>query len=110
MHALDILDNSSLHIISSCVPTTEEQVDCVINMLQENFTPLLTHHHSSTSNLSSFIDTASGGNPTNKVATDDDLTGSTNTGSTTDSLANFAINKLHIDWKDLDFWKARQGK
>ena len=66
-------------------------------MLQESFTPLLTHHHSAISNLLSFLDTVTGGVPTNKVVTDDDLTGSTNTGSTTDSLANFAINKLHTD-------------
>ena len=79
-------------------------------MLQENFTPLLTHHHSVISNLSSFIDTTSGGVPANKVVTDDDSTGSTNTGSTTDTLATYAINKLHKDWKDMDFWKARGGK
>ena len=71
---------------------------------------VLTHHHFMISNLSSFLDKASGGVPTNKVATDDDSTGSTNTGSTTDSLATYAINKLHTDWKDLDFWKAGQGK
>ena len=72
-------------------------------MLKEDFTPLLTHHHSAISNILSLLDPASGGVSTNKVVTDDDLTGSTNTGSTTDTLANYAINKLHINWKDMDF-------
>ena len=54
-----------------------------------------------------------GGVPTdtNQVVTDDDLNGSTNTGSTTDTIANYAaINKLHANWKDMDFWKAGRGK
>ena len=106
LHGLEILEDSRLHIVSSCVPTTEECVDCVINMLQEDFISLQTHHHSAVSNLLSFLDTASGGVPTNKVAIDDDLTGSTNTGSTTNTLDTYAINKLHKNWKDLDFWKA----
>ena len=79
-------------------------------MLQDDFTPLLTHHHSAITNILSLLDSTSGGVSTNKVVTDDDLTGSTNTGSTTDSLAHYAINKLHTNWKDRDFWKARQGK
>ena len=43
---------------------------------------------------------------TNQVVTDDDSTGSTNTGSTTDNISNYAINKIHTNWKDVDFWKA----
>ena len=65
-------------------------------MLQDNFTPLLTHHHSVISNLSSFLNTASGGVPTNKFDTDDDSTGSTNTDST-GSLSELAINQLHVN-------------
>ena len=110
MHALEILEDSSLHIVSSCVLTTEDQIDHVVNMLKEDFIPLLTHHHSAISNISTLLVPVSKGVSTNKVVTDDDLTGSTNTGSTTDTLANYAINKLHTNWKDMDFWKAGQGK
>ena len=80
-------------------------------MLKEDFTPLLTHHHSTISNILALLNSTSGGVSTNKVVTDDDSTGSTNTGSTTDSLAHYAnaINKIHTNWKDMDFWKARQG-
>ena len=47
---------------------------------------------------------------TNQVVTDDDSDGSTNTGSTTGSIANYAaINRLHSNWRDMDFWKAGQG-
>ena len=83
-------------------------------MLQDDFTPLLTHHHSAITNILSLLDSTSGGVSINKVVTDDDSTGSTNTGSTTgsttDSLAHYAINKLHTNWKDKNFWKAGQGK
>ena len=101
LHALDILEDSPLHIVSSCVPTTKDWIDCVVNMLQDEFTPLLTHHHSAITNISSILDSTSEGVSTNQVVTDDDSTGSTNTGSTTgsttDSLAHYAINKLHTN-------------
>ena len=79
-------------------------------MLQDEFTPLLTHHHSAITNILSILDSTSGGVSTNQVVTDDDSTGSTNTGSTTDSLAHYAINKIHTTWKDKDFWMAGRGK
>ena len=110
LHALDILEDSPLHIVSSCVLTTDNQVDHVVNMLKEDFTPLLTHHHSAINNLLSLLDSTSGGVSTNKVVTNDDSTGSTNTGSTTNIIVNYAINKIHTNWKDMDFWKAGQGK
>ena len=75
--------------------------------MQDHVTPLLTHHHSVISNLSSFLDITPEGVPSNKD--DDESTGSTNTGSI-GSLAGLAINRLHVNWKDLDFWKAGQGK
>ena len=49
-------------------------------MLQDDSTPLITHHHSTITNLSSVMDAASRGVPTNKVVTDDEPTSSTNTG------------------------------
>ena len=79
-------------------------------MLQDDFTPLISHHHSAITNLSSVMEVASGGVTTNKVVTDDESNGSTNTGSTTDTFSHYAINKLHTNWKDQDFWKARLGK
>ena len=75
--------------------------------MQDNVTPLLTHHHSMISTLSSFLDTASGGVPLTKD--DDDSTGSINTGSTS-FLDELAINQLQTNWKDLDFWKTGQKK
>ena len=111
LHALDILEDSPLHIVSSCVPTTDDRMDHVVNMLKEDFTPLLTQHNSVISNLLSLMGSTSGGVSTNQVVTDDDLNGSTNTGSTTDTIANYAaINNLHAKWKDIDFWKAKRGK
>ena len=110
LDALDILEDSPLHIVSSCVPTTEDRVTWVVNMLQDDFTPLLTHHHSAITNIASVIDSPSGGVSINQVVTDDYLNGSTNTSSTTDSLTHYVINKLYINWKDRDFWKAKQGK
>ena len=56
----DILEDSPLHIVSSCVPITEDRVDWVVNMLKDEFTPLLTTHHSAITNLSSVMDSASG--------------------------------------------------
>ena len=97
-------------IVSSCIPTTEEQVHRVVNMLKDDITPLITPHHSAITNISSVMEAASGGIPTNKVVTDDESNGSTNTGSTTDTFANYAINKLHTTWQDQDFWKAGRGK
>jgi len=85
-------------------------VDHVLNMLKDDFTPLLTQHHSVISNLSSLMGSTSGGVSTNQVVTDDDSNGSTTTGSTTDTFSNYAINKLHATWKDKDFWMAGQGK
>ena len=110
LHALEILEDSPLHIVSSCIPTTEEQVHCVVNMLKDDITPLITHHHSAITNLSLVMKAASGGVLTNKVVTDDESNGSTNTGSTTDTFAHYAIKKFHTNWKDKDFWKAGQGK
>ena len=110
LHALDILEDSPLHIVSSCVPMTDDRADHVLNMLKEDFTPLLTQHHSVISNLSSLMGSTSGGVSTNQVVTDDDSNGSTNTGSTTDSLAHYTINKIHTTWKDKDFWMTGQGK
>ena len=95
LHALNILEDSPLHIVSFCVPTTEDCVDKVVNMLKDDFIPLLTHHHSAITNIASVMDST---------------TGSTNTGSTTDSLAHYAINKIHTTWKDKNFWMAGQGK
>ena len=110
LHALDILEDSPIHVVSSCVPTTDDRMDHVVNMLKDNFTPLLTQHNSVISNLSSLMGSTSGGVSTNQVVTDNDLNGSTNTGSTTDTIANYAaINKLHANWKDMDFWKAGRG-
>lgn len=86
-------------------------MDHVVNMLKEDVTPLLTQHNTVISNLSSLMGSTSGGVSTNQVVTDDDSTGSTNTGSTTNTIANYAaINKLHANWKDMDFWKAGRGK
>ena len=79
-------------------------------MLKDEFTPLLTTHHSAITNISSVLDSASGGVSTNQVVTDDDSIRSINTGSTTDSLAHYAINKIHTTWKDKDFWMAGRGK
>ena len=112
LHALDILEDSPIHIVSSCVPTTDDRMDHVVNMLKEDVTPLLTQHNTVISNLLSFMGSTSGGVPpdTNQVVTDDDSNGSTNTGSTTDTIANYAaINKLHANWKNMDFWKAGRG-
>ena len=110
LNALDILEDSPLHIVSSCVSTNEDRVARVVNMLQDDFTPLLTHHHSAITNIASVMDSTSRGVSINQVVTDDDLNGSTNTGSTTDSLAPYAINKIHTTWKDKDFWMAGRGK
>ena len=79
-------------------------------MLKNEFTPLLTTHHSAITNISSVLDSASGGVSTNQVVTDDESNGSTNTGSTTDSLAHYAINNINTTWKDKDFWMAGRGK
>ena len=71
----------------------------------------LDHYRSAISNLLSLMGSTSGGVSTNQVVTDDDSNGSTNTGSTTDTIANYAaINKIHTNWKDMDFWKAGRGK
>ena len=89
-------------------------------MLKEDVTPLLNQQNNVISNLSSMIVSASGGvatlpsggvpTETNQVVTDDDSTGSTNTGSTTGSLANYAaIHRLQSHWNDMDFWKAGRG-
>ena len=77
-------------------------------MLKEDFTPLLTQHHNVIANMSSFIDSTSGGvATTNQIVTDDDSNGSTKTGSTTNDIADYAaINNLHAKWKDMDLWKA----
>ena len=110
LHALDILEDSPLYIVSSCVTTTKDWVDRVVNMLQDEFTPLLTHHHSAITNILSVLDSTSGGVSINQVVTDDDSNGSTNTGSTTDTIAHYTINKIHTNLKDNDFWMAGQGK
>ena len=104
LHALDILEDSPIHIVSSCVPTTDDRVDRLASMLKEDVTPLLSQQHNVISNLSSMISSASGGvatlpsggvpTETNQVVTDDDSTGSTNTGSTTGSLANYAAIRV----------------
>ena len=60
LHALDILEDFPLHIVSSCVPITDARVDHVINMFKDDFTPLLTQHHSVISNLSSLMGSTSG--------------------------------------------------
>ena len=112
LNALDILEDSPIHIVSSCVPTTDDRMDYVVNMLKEDVTPLLTQHNTVISNLSSMLSSTSGGvaTDTNQVVTDDDSNGTTNTGSTTDTIANYAaIKKLHANWKDMDFWKAGRG-
>ena len=120
LHALDILEDSPIHIVSSCVPTTDDRMDHVVNMLKEDFTPLLTQHHNVIANMSSFIDSTSGGvattnqvvtDHTNQVVTDDDSNGSTHTGSTTNDIAAYAaINNLHAKLNNMDFWKAGRRK
>ena len=42
LDALDILEDSPIHVVSSCVPTTDDRVDRVVNMLKEDVTPLLS--------------------------------------------------------------------
>ena len=103
------MEDSPLHIVSSCVPTTDDRVDRVVNMLKDEVTPLLTTHHSAITNLSSIMGSASGGVPINQVVTDDESNGSTNTGSTTRSLAHYAINNITISWKNKDIWMAGRG-
>ena len=74
-------------------------------MLHDTVTPLLTHNYSTISNLSSVLDSASGGVPSPK---DDDSVDS----STTESASTLAlltlVNKLQDVWNDQDFWKAGQ--
>ena len=74
------------------MPTVQHKVDKVVNMMQNVVTPLLTHHHSTISNLSTVLPSPSRGAP---PPHDDDSTGSINTESTgTGSLADIAINQL----------------
>ena len=75
-------------------------------MLHDIVTPLLTQNYSTISNLSSVLNSTSGGVPSPK---DDDLVGSSTTGSAS-TLASLAlVNKLLQDvWNDQDFWKAGQ--
>ena len=95
LHSLEILEDLPLHIGSSCVPTTEERVHRVVDLLKDDITPLISHHHSVITNFFSVMETASGGVPNNNVVTDDDSNGSTTTGSTTYNFANYAVKKLH---------------
>ena len=117
LHVLDILEDSPIHIVSSCIPTTDDRIDLLASMLREDVTPLLSQHNNVITNLSSIVSSASGGVDTlpsggvpvetNQVVTDDDSTGSTNTGSTTGSLANYAsLNRLQSRLNAMDFWKA----
>ena len=115
LHALEILEDSPIQIVSSCIPTTDDRMDNLLHVLKEDVTPVLNQHHSMISNLSSVL--PSGGVATettqvvtNQVVTDDDSTGSTNTGSTTGSIANYAaLNRLNSHWNNMDFWKAGRG-
>ena len=115
LHALEILEDSPIQIVSSCIPTTEDRMDNLLHVLKEDVTPVLNQHHSMISNLSSML--PSGGVATettqvvtNQVVTDDDSTGSTNTGSTTGSIASYAaLNRLNSHWNNMDFWKAGRG-
>ena len=91
LNLLVLLEDSHLHIDPTCVPTTEVQVDRVVNLFQDNFNPFLTHHHYAIRILSSFLDTASGGVLANNVVADEDSMGSTNTGYTA-SLDELAIS------------------
>ena len=114
LDALDILEDSPINIISSCAPTTNDRIDHLVHVLKDDVTPILTQQNQVISNLSSMLSSTpggvdtlpSGGVPvaTNQVVTDDDSDGSTNTGSTTGSLANYAsINRLHSRWTNMDF-------
>ena len=47
--------DSPIPTFSSCIPTTDDWVDCVVNMMQNHVTPLLTHHHSTICHLSIFL-------------------------------------------------------
>ena len=73
----------------------EDSVDHVVNILQDNFTPLLTHHHYAIRNLSYFLDTASRDVPTNNVDADEDSMVSSNTVSTA-SLDELAISFFQV--------------
>ena len=46
--------DSPIPTVSSCIHTTDDWVDCVVNMMQNHVTSLLTHHHSAISHLSIF--------------------------------------------------------
>ena len=71
----------------------EDSVDRVLNILQDILTLLLTHHHYSIRILSSFLDTASEGVPTDNVVADEDSLDITSPGSTA-SLAELAISSF----------------
>ena len=110
LHALDILEDSPIHVVSSFVPTTDDRLDHLVHMLKEDVTPVLTQHNTVISNLSSMMPSGGVATETNQVVTDDDSNGSTNTGSTTGSIANYAaINRLNSHWSNMDFWKAGRG-
>ena len=104
LYALEVLEDSPIHTISTRVPIVEACVDRVVNVLHDTVTPLLTHNYSTISNLSSVL-AASGGVPSSK---DDDSVGSSTTG-TASTLALLAlINKLQDVLNNQDFWKAGQ--
>ena len=44
LYALEVLEDSSIHIVSYCMPTIEDQVNQVVNMLHDTVTPLLVHN------------------------------------------------------------------
>lgn len=70
--------------------TVQDRVDWVVNLLHDIITPLFVHNHSAISNLSSVLNSNSGGVPSN---TDNDSMGSSITGSNS-SLATLTINQL----------------
>ena len=64
LYALEVLEDSLIYTVPTCVPTIEARVDQVINVLHDTVTPLLTHNYSTISNLSSVLDSASEGQGT----------------------------------------------
>ena len=87
LEALETLEHSPIHTVSSIVVSQEDQLTEVVNLLCDSVTPLLTNHDNVITNLASVVASASRGastcapNNTNTTNNDDDSTGSTNTDS-----------------------------
>ena len=63
LYALKILEDPPIHTVSTCLLTVEAHVDWVVNVLHDTITLLLAFNYSTISNLSSVLDSASGGCP-----------------------------------------------